>query len=244
MRINRILECNRDGRKAVGCSLVYPTAESVELLGIAGFDFVMVDGEHGLFSPESIDAMCRAGDGAGLTVTARVPNIQSSTINLFLDRGVLGVLGPHIDDAEQAEALVSACRYAPEGNRSWGGGRGTYYNDTDALRGEIGDRTAFMAAANQEMLVMAQIETVTAIENLDSILAVPGIDAFAFGPNDLAQSMDRVGQPDHPEVVEAMRGVVERVHAADRKMTSDLSVQIDLPALLLGAGRDFVAANR
>ena len=244
MHRNRILERNRNGEKAIGCSLVFPSAEIVELLGIAGFDNVMLDGEHGLYSPEAIDSMCRASDGAGLTVTARVPNIMPSTIITYLDRGVIGILGPHIDNADQARALVDACRYAPEGHRSWGGGRGTHYNDTDALRDAIGDRTAFMAEANKEMLVMAQIETVTAIENLDAILEVPGIDAFAFGPNDLAQSMGLVGQPDHPDVVEAMASIAEWVHAAGGKMSGDLSASIDSPSLILGAARAFVSENR
>ena len=87
---------------------------------LAGFDFIHLDGEHGLFSPESIDEMCRVADGFGLTVTARVPDIRASTINQFLDRGVMGVMGPHVETAEEAQALVDACRYVPDGQRSWG----------------------------------------------------------------------------------------------------------------------------
>ena len=126
VRRNNILAKNRQGQKGLGCGLVFPSAEIVELIGMnGGFDHVNLDGEHGLFSPESIDAMCRVADGYGLTVTARVPNIDSSTINRFLDRGVMGILGPHIETAEQAKALVDACRFTPDGQRSWGGGRGT-----------------------------------------------------------------------------------------------------------------------
>ena len=126
-RQNKILVKNREGKLGVGLGLVFPCAEAIGLVGLlGGFDFINLDGEHGLFSPESIDEMVRTADGYGLTVTARVPNIQSSTINLFLDRGVMGILGPHVETAQQARQLVDACRFVPKGQRSWGGGQGTF----------------------------------------------------------------------------------------------------------------------
>ncbi len=98
-RTNKIIEKNKQGKKGLGLGLVYPSAEAIEIIGmLGGFDFVHLDGEHGLFSPESIDEMCRVADGFGLTVTARVPDISGSTINLFLDRGVTGIMGPHLAD--------------------------------------------------------------------------------------------------------------------------------------------------
>ena len=245
IRKNSILEKNRQGKKGLGFGLVFPSAELVELVGMnGGFDYINLDGEHGLFSPESIDAMCRAADGFGLTVTARVPNISGSTINLFLDRGVMGVLGPHIETAEQAKALVDACRFTPEGERSWGGGRGTFYNDATLLGMSGSERTEFMAQTNREMLVMGQLETARAFENLDAILEVEGIDAFAWGSNDLAQSMSYPGQPDHPEVKEAERRAAERIHATGRKLSSDITVAVNAPTLLLEGARRFLAANQ
>ena len=113
-RTNRIIEKNEQGKKGVGLGLVYPSAEAIEIVGmLGGFDFVQLDGEHGLFSPESIDEMCRTADGFGLNVIARVPGIDSSTINSYLDRGVTGIWGPHIETAEEAEALVDASLFAP-----------------------------------------------------------------------------------------------------------------------------------
>ncbi len=244
LRTNNILANNREGKKGLGLGLVYPSAEAIELVGmLGGFDHVNLDGEHGLFSPESIDAMARAADGYGLTVTARVPNIMSSTINLFLDRGVLGVLGPHVETAEQARQLVDACRFVPEGQRSWGGGRGTFYNDPGLLDQPGSQRTEYMELANREMLVMAQLETTTAFENLDEILEVDGIDAFAWGSNDLAQSMGLPGQPDHPEVKAAEAAVADRVHAAGQNMSSDLLSAVNLPRLILAGARSFLEVN-
>ena len=241
-RTNRILEKNRQGRKGIGLVLVYPSAEAIELVGmLGGFDFVHLDGEHGLFSPESIDEMCRVADGFGLAVTARVPNIDASTINLFLDRGVMGIMGPHVETAEDAKALVDACRYVPDGQRSWGGGRGTYYNSTPLLDAPDGERTEFMRQTNANMLVMAQLETARAIENLDAILEVEGIDAWAGGPNDLAQSMGVPGQPDHPDVLAAQARVADRIRAAGGKPRVDVIAWIYLPDLILDGAQRFLA---
>lgn len=244
-RENRILEKNRQGKKALGCGLVFPSQEVVELIGMAGgFDYIYLDGEHGLFSPESIDVMCRVADGHGLTTTARVPGIDGSVINTFLDRGVMGIVGPHVETAEQARALVDACRFSPEGERSWGGGRGNYYNDTELLGATGGERTEFMAETNRQMLVIAQLETLLAFENLDAILGVDGIDAFAWGSNDLAQSMGYPGQPDHADVKDAERKAAERIHAAGRKLMSDILVSATATGLLLDGAKRFLEKNR
>ena len=245
VRKNNILEKNRQGQKGLGLSLVYPCAEAIELVGLlGGFDYVNLDGEHGLFSPESIDAMCRVADGYGLTLTARVPNIQSPTINSYLDRGVLGVLGPHVDTAEQAQALVNACRFVPDGHRSWGGGRGTFYNESGLIDQTGTDRKEYMSEANKEMLVMCQLETTTAFENLDAILEIEGIDAFAWGTNDLAQSMGYPGQPDHPVVQEAQNKIGERIHAAGRNLSSDITEAVALNSLILDGSKQFLSMNQ
>ncbi len=243
-RTNRIFEKHQQGKKALGLGLVYPNAEAIELVGmLGGFDFINLDGEHGLFSPESIDEMCRIADGFGLTVTARTPNLHHETINLFLDRGVMGILGPHVETAEDAQALVDACRFVPDGQRSWGGGRGNYYNSTPLLNTPGSERTEFMQHTNACMLVMGQLETTKSFDNLDAILAVQGIDAFAWGPNDLAQSMNLPGQPQHPDVLAAQRQVADRIHAKGGKLNSDLMVTINLPELIVNGAQQFLDAH-
>ena len=244
IRKNNIFEKNRQGKKGLGLSLVFPSAEAIELVGmLGGFDFINLDGEHGLFSPESIDAMARVADGYGLTTIARVPDKSPNAINLFLDRGVMGILGPHVETAEEAKALVDACRFTPEGERSWGGGRGTFYNDSGLIDQPGLDRSEFMELTNKEMLVMAQLESATAFANLDAILAVDGIDCFAWGTNDLAQSMGYPGKPEHPVVQEAQNKIGERIHAAGRKLSSDLHIAVALNDLILNGSRAFLAAN-
>jgi 4-hydroxy-2-oxoheptanedioate aldolase len=100
-----------------------------------------------------------------------------------------------------------------------------------------------MAATNEEMVVAAQLETALAFENLDEILAVEGIDAFAWGSNDLAQSMGLPGRPDHPDVKAAEASVEARIHAEGRKMYSDMQTAINLPSLILDGAEVFARAN-
>ena len=166
---------NRAGKKAVGFGLIFPSMQLVEIAAQCGFDSINVDGEHGHFTPESVDEICRVANGYGMSVTARVPNINSDTINLFLDRGVQGIVGPHIDTAEQAQMLADACLFPPDGQRSWGGGRGTEFGDTEKLDA-MGGKLGFAKWSNANMLVFGQIESKVAWENLEEILTVPRAD--------------------------------------------------------------------
>jgi 4-hydroxy-2-oxoheptanedioate aldolase len=223
----------RAGEKAYGCSLIFPSAEIIELLGLAGFDYIFLDGEHGSFTTETIEQMCRVADAAGLTPIARVPNIQSSTILQFLDRGVMGIMGPHICTGEQAQALVAACRFAPQGKRSFGSGRGNDY-------GAPIERRQYMAQANAEILVIALLEDVEVSANLPDILAVEGVDFFSYGPNDLAQSMGLPGEPEHPKVQAAMSQTTVRIYEAGKKILSDVMVSITATELILNAAQEFL----
>jgi 4-hydroxy-2-oxoheptanedioate aldolase len=239
---NKILAKARAGQKAHGCRLVFPCAELIELLGIAGFDYVNLEAEQGLFSLESIDAMCRAADAAGLTVVAHLATIDEPTIVQFLNRGVLGIIGSHIDTAEQARKMVDACRFPPAGKRGWEiGGRYNFYNDTQAIEEAVGDRTRFRAKVNEELVLVGILESISAIENIDAILAVEGVDFLYFGASDLAQSMGFPGQPDHPAVVEAMDRTTERIHASGHDTFDDVTARIDAPTLILDAARGFLA---
>lgn len=237
MRINKIKAAMKEGKKAYGAGLVFPSAPIVELIGYAGFDFVSFDGEHGYFTISDIEEMCRVADQMGLTPTARVPNSDSSTILRFLDRGIMGITVPHVNTKAQAQAVVKAARYAPQGLRSFGSGRGNNY-------GIPQDKKKWMADVNEQVLVITMIEDVEAIKNLDDLLSVDGIDLFTFGPQDLAQSMGYPGQPDHPKVKEAMAQVVQRIHAAGKKVTEDAMSSVRVTDLILNGGREFLRRAR
>ena len=182
MRVNNVIAKMRAGEKAYGCSLTFPSTAVVELMGQAGLDHVSFDAEHGPFTPDTLDDMCRVADMAGLTPLARVPNIDPSTILRFLDRGIMGITGPHITTGQRAQQLAAACRYVPQGKRSFGSGRGAYY-------GDFPSGPEYMEHTNSQILVMAQLEDIEVLEHLDEILSVEGIDLYSSGAQDIAQSM-------------------------------------------------------
>lgn len=235
MRTNNVIAKMSAGEMAFGSNLSFPSSTLIELSGRAGFDFVTFDSEHGPFTPDLMDDLCRFADMAGLTPMARVPNIESSTILRFLDRGIMGVTGPHIINKERAQQLADACRYAPQGTRSFGSGRGAYFGDFDS-------GPEYMEHTNANILVIAQLEDVGVLDHIAEILSVDGIDLYASGAQDIAQSMGLPGQPNHPRVKEFEAQVIGAVHAAGKKMADDVMVSARAVNLFLDGARAFLKA--
>jgi 4-hydroxy-2-oxoheptanedioate aldolase len=240
---NAILRRNRQGRKAAVLGLAFPATALVELAAQAGFDAVYLDGEHGTFSPESVDVLCRVADGHGLSVVARVPGLDGRTVGAWLDRGVQAVVGPRVETADQARELVAACRFPPEGTRSWGAGRAAAFGDRVRLEQVFGGAPAFARWANANVLVFGQIESLRGYENLDAILAVEGLTGLAGGPYDFAASLGHTGQPEHPERRRLSTDVERRARQAGRCMISDVVALLDHAELVLGASRDFLGRH-
>jgi 2-keto-3-deoxy-L-rhamnonate aldolase RhmA len=236
---NSILKKNRAGHKALVVGLTFPSVEAIELAARVGFDAVNLDGEHGGFAPPEVDRLVRVAHGYGMSVTARVPSIDPWLINQWLDRGVQGILGPHIESGAEAQALMDACLFPPAGKRSWGGGRGTLFGEDAELNARHGGKPGFAAWTNANMIVSAQIESVKGYENLDAILAVPGL-VIAGGPNDLSASLGYPGQPEHPERQKLTAEIERRARAAGHHVSEDLTVTMAIQPLLLASGRDFV----
>ena len=210
MHQNKILANMKVGKVSTGCQIAFPSTVLMELMGIGGIDFVLIDGEHGTFSWEAIDDMCRVANLAEVTPIARVPNIESSTILRYLDRGIQGVFGPGIDSREDAQQLVDACYYAPKGTRGLGGApRAAAYANLADLD--------YIKRANAEMFVVAFLEHITALENLDEIMEVEGIHAYYVGPQDMSVSMGLGGKPDHPRIKEASSLVRKAAEERGRK---------------------------
>ena len=241
---NTILKKNKQGLKAVSFALPFPSTELVELAARAGFDAINLDGEHGVFTPTSVDLICRVANGYGMSVTARVASSDAYFINLYLDRGVQGILGPHIETGEQAQALADACLFPPDGWRSWGGWRGTEFNEPDYLQEKYGGQLAYMRWANENMIVSAQIESKRAFDNLDAILAVKGLTSIAGGPNDFSASLGFPGEPNHPERQRLTKESEERARKAGKRAGGDMSVTLGIQELMLGHGREFVRRHR
>jgi 4-hydroxy-2-oxoheptanedioate aldolase len=241
---NTILKANREGRKALVFAMTYKDLWAVEAAAQTGFDAISLDGEHGAFSSSDVDDIVRVANGYGMSVMARVPNIQPNTLNLWLDRGIQGVVGPHIETRQEAQQLADACLFPPDGWRSWGGGRGTEFNDAPALNEKYGGKLGFARWANRNMIVLAQIESKQAHDNLDGILAVPGLTGITGGPHDLAASLGHPGEPEHPECQRLAAAAARLAHGASKTVQSDMMAGTGLPELILGAARTFAAEHR
>ncbi|MEX0926071.1 MAG: aldolase/citrate lyase family protein [Dehalococcoidia bacterium] len=238
IRTNRVKQAMREGRKAYGYNLVFPSPWVIEILGMLDFDFAWIDGEHGPFSLDQLEELCRTAEAAGATPVARVPNVEAATILQYLDRGVQGIMGPHIASGEDAQKLVDACYFGPEGKRSFGGNRGTNYNT------DIPDKVAFYREANDNMLVGALLEDQGAIDNIDDILAVDGIDYFGIGPNDFAQGIGYPGEPEHPDVVKAMDDLSGYIRSKGRPMSQDVMEAAWVHDMLLDSGRTLLKGRK
>ena len=194
----------RESRPLLGMFIGLPAPSLVEMCGHAGFDFVIIDNEHGPASLETTEHMLRAARAAGIIPVVRTVEAE---ILRVLDIGASGIQVPQVESAEQARRIVAAAKYPPAGTR------GAAFSTRAAGYGFFGGAPhAEKSDAGIAVVVMA--ETRQAIENIDAIAAVPGVDAVFFGPNDLSFSMDHPAQMKHPDVVAAIEHGVDRVLAA------------------------------
>ncbi len=207
---NRMKQKLLSGQPAFGVSVMFPSPHAVDMVGRLGFDWTLIDCEHGSASPESVELMAMAAEGAGITPIARPQRNSPEEILRLLDRGVMGVQVPHVITADDAKRAVEAARYAPLGNRGLGAGiRAAGYNfGVPPLD--------YMKDASHEILVCVQIEDAEALVNLDAILRVEGVDVFFLGPSDLAQSLGFPGRSDAPEVQGAMDRAFEAIASAGK----------------------------
>jgi 4-hydroxy-2-oxoheptanedioate aldolase len=204
MRVNTTKQKLREGDTVLGVIVGEYAPVALEVIGQLRFDFVMIDCEHGSMSLGEVENLVRASESFDITPLARVPDHAASTILRFLDRGVQGVIVPHVNTATQAEAVVRAARYWPQGERSIGTTRAHDY----AIGVSREESTRFL---NEQVMVVPMVEHIDAVAHLDEILKVPGIDVVHFAQNDLSQSM---GFPDPAEVRRTMLAAIAKARAA------------------------------
>lgn len=242
----------RRGEAAYGVSLMFPSPQLVEMVAYAGFDWVLIDCEHGSIGLADVELMAMAADASGITPIARPRSNASADIQAVMDRGVKGVQVPHVNTRADAERIVKAVKFGPGGYRGLAAG-------TRPDRWGLGAKmTDFVAAANEASLVCAQIEHQDAVANLDEILGVDGIDVFFIGPSDLSQSMGYPGDPGAAPVADAIERSLRRIRDAGRvpgmpaatgnvaQVTSAgcLYIYTHLPKLLGDGARGYLAAAR
>jgi 2-keto-3-deoxy-L-rhamnonate aldolase RhmA len=180
-------------------------------------DFLWIDTEHTAMSLQSLQGHLMALKGTNCTSLVRVPWNDPVLIKPVLDIGADGVIVPMVSTAEEAAKAVAACRYPPEGIRGFGPLRPLNYGRADAAQ--------FVQDANDSIITIVQIEQAEAVSNIDEILAVPGLNSIAFGPQDLSASMGFRTQPRHPEVLKAIETVIGK--ARDANIPVGISVGSD-----------------
>lgn len=195
-----------EGNVVFGAIVNRYAPDQVELFGAIGYDFVMIDCEHGPIDLDQVEHMVRAAEVFGITPITRVPNHEDSTILRYLDRGVQGIIVPHVNTRATAESVAQAARYFPDGHRGMAGGRPHNYG-VGVTRAES---TQWL---NSQMLVIPMVEETEAVDNLDAILSVPGVDILHVASGDLGQSM---GNPGAAAVRDLMRQVIPRIRAGGK----------------------------
>ena len=217
------------GEPAVGVSVMIPSPQIVEILGHLGFDWVLIDCEHGAISPDQVETLAMAAAAAGIVPIARPPTSSPAAITQILDRGVAGVQVPHVSSAAEACRVVEAARYAPLGSRGLAvGTRAASYG----LRGSLAEH---VTDANRDTLVCLQLEDVEALGNLDAITAVEGVDVVFVGPSDLSQSLGYPGNIAHPAVQDALHTALARITAAGKVAGTAGNVDMLQASVSLGA---------
>ncbi len=202
MRNNRVRALLSEGKTVYGTMIQELTSTVVPIiLAHAGYDFAFIDMEHGPFSLESATEVIRALRLTGLTALVRVPDAQYHLIARVLDAGAEGVMVPRVETRAQVEHIISCAKYPPQGKRGAAITKG--HNDF-----EKADLYEFTRTMNRENLVILQIERKEALENIEELLAVPGVDGAVMGPKDLALSRGRPEDFNDPETQAAIQKVV------------------------------------
>jgi len=200
------------GKRALGCWTVLGAPAVIELLALCGFDFLLLDQEHGFGEPSallhSLQAMAAT---PACSSVVRVPSNDPHYLKRVLDAGVECVMVPNVETAEDARAIVAACRYPPAGRR--GSALGS------ARASDYGIRAPdYRQRAAQELLVVCQIESPRAVENVEAIAAVEGVDVVFIGPHDLSGTVGQLGDLKHPDVARLIARAEEGIKRSGKPM--------------------------
>lgn len=218
---NRIKQALRQGQSVIGTMIAELRQPAVvQLLANAGFDFVIIDNEHGAFTIETIADLARMAVYVGVTPIVRIPDLAYPYLAQSLDAGAQGIMAPRISTAAQVREVVQMMKYPPLGMRGSALSRGY-------TRFKGGPVVETMAVANEETLLIVQVETRGAVDHIEEIVTTPGVDITLIGPNDLSIALGVPGQQDHPDMQAAIQkmidacqrhGVYPAIHINDLKL--------------------------
>jgi 2-keto-3-deoxy-L-rhamnonate aldolase RhmA len=220
------------GEKLYGTILNLPSAAIAEILAGAGFDWLFIDTEHSAIDTSALLSILQAVD-RDLACIVRLPKLDVGSIKHALDLGAAGIMVPQVETAADAAEAVRLARYAPEGDRGFGLSRAHGY----------GFRVSeYLAHANEEIVVIVQVEHARAVENIEAIAAVEGLDAVFIGPYDLSSSLGHPGDVEHPAVVGALERVTQVCRSA-RMPLGYFGVDADAVAPYVQRGYTLICAG-
>ncbi|MEP1522377.1 HpcH/HpaI aldolase/citrate lyase family protein [Ascidiaceihabitans sp.] len=223
-----------NGDTLIGCWLSLANSHSAEALGVAGFDWLLIDGEHAPNDIRSMRDQIIALDSSPSHAIVRLPIGETYMVKQVLDIGAQTILVPMVESAEEARALVKACRYPPTGVRGVG------YAVTRA--GKFGTIPDYGTTADDQTCLLVQVENRKGIDALDDILKVDGIDGVFVGPADLAADMGHMGDAMHPDMQHLIYNSIAKIAAAG-VAPGILSLNDEMTTKAMDAGARFVAVG-
>jgi 2-keto-3-deoxy-L-rhamnonate aldolase RhmA len=195
----------REGEFILGGHIFLPNPAMAEAMACFGYKYIWIDGEHGSYDKGQLLSHITAINGAGAGAFVRVTSGDPAVIKPVLDMGPDGIIVPMVNSAEEAEKVIAACTYPPKGIRGFGPRRANRY-------GAVSDRE-YIGAIDEALVKIIQIEHKDAVEHIDDILSVKGIDGIVIGANDLSGSMGLLSQIQHPDVLSQCEKVLARCKA-------------------------------
>jgi 4-hydroxy-2-oxoheptanedioate aldolase len=240
--LNRLRTLLREKKPAFGAIATMPSVQAVQVIASSGLDWVIVDLEHGAIDMSAAHAMIVATAGTACVPLARIADNQAHLAKVPMDLGAFGINFPMICSADDAARAVKSVRYPPDGERMWG----PFYAP---LRWGM-TMPDYMAAANDEMICMITIEHAKAVEHIDEIMAVPGIDVAIIGVGDLATSIGKPGRLDDPELLALVKRAEDGIlnsgvpMGAAARSAEQANAMIDRGYLVLGLGFDWSLFQR
>lgn len=253
MRVNLLREMlNKDDRPLFGMFMNFATQRQVEMVGHLGFDWVLLDGEHDGLTVDQAYSLVIAAENVGMGTVVRVPANTPDALLAYAETGANCIIAPHVASAASAAAMVSSLTYPPAGTRGLGAGsRAANYGLTQTPKEYF--------AASSHAMPAALLEDVSAYDDLDEILAVPGLEVCCLGTGDLSGSLGIPGEYNHPSVVDRAEDATKRILAAGKVISSSVSdgtgarkaaeaghrlIACSNSGLLAGASRAFLSQAR
>lgn len=225
--ISRFRERLAADEVCIGASITFTDPRVTDALADS-VDFLWIDLEHSFMSPEALSGHLLAARGRDKPALVRVTGSSAPFIKPVLDMGADGIIVPQIRTADEVWRIVRDCRYPPQGHRGYGPRVPSNYGRDGGA--------AYIARANRDLFVAVQIETAEALAALDEILAIPGLDSLVLGPQDLSGSLGRLGDVEHPTVVEAIQSVIAKTRASGRAVGAGMGTDVAYAAQMAQRG--------